>query len=167
MNKKILISILSLFPIYGCVPECYYGDLFDDITDYDVMPNIFLEEGIKLDDPLGEIDIEELKRQMQAFEKCTNISVKWSCITLKVPHDWYISLCSGQQLFPCNISDKVCLDKDLPISEECPCNCRATIQDSTTIIVTPNLLLFRGELARMITGMNNPWILNDSYCFMD
>jgi hypothetical protein len=124
-------------------------------------------QGIRVDSSGEQIDLTELDRQTNMLEDCLGIPVNTDCITVKVAPDWYISPCSGQQLFPCNVDDQLCLDKGVELTEECQCNCRAIIQDENTIIVTPDLYLYRTELARMITGINNPWIEGVSHCLLD
>lgn len=117
---------------------------------------------------MEELDQEELDRQTASLEECLEISIERECLTVKVAPDWYISPCSGQEIFPCAMPKEVCLNKGLTEEdlERCPCSCRAIIQDENTIIVTPNLFLYRGELARMVTGVNNPW-RDYSHCLLD
>lgn len=86
-----------------------------------------------------------------------------------VPVDWYVSTCSGEQLIPSTPPPSSCRSKGLVIpveceyverpTPECPCVCnvRAVIQDSRYIVVTPNLKLYRAELTRLVTNVNNPW----------
>lgn len=99
----------------------------------------------------------------------SGISVLRECLTVKIAPDWYVSHCSEDymEIFPCDISPQVCIDKGLEITDECPCRCRSAIQDENIVITTPNLYLFRGELARMITGCNNPWFSPISQCLVD
>jgi hypothetical protein len=164
MSKlKVMLAILTLT---GC-NTCYRNG-YGNITSYEVDPAIITAGGIRVDDPLRELDLEELDRQTDFLEDCLEIPIERDCLTVKVAPDWYISPCSGQELFPCEMPEQVCLDKELTEEdlEVCPCSCRAIIQDETTVVVTPNLLLYRGELARMITGENNPWP-NYSHCLLD
>lgn len=166
MKKLILLCLVLLTT---CVtPPCYHNNYLN-ITDYQVHVDSITPHGIKVDSSGEEVDLREIDRQVDALEECLETSIQRTCLRIKVAPDWYISECSGQQLFPCDINDQVCLDKGLTEEdlEICPCNCRATIQDENTIIVTPDLRLLRGELARMITGINNPWIPEISPCLMD
>jgi hypothetical protein len=148
---------------------CYWNG-YMNITSYVVNPTTMTEGGIRVDDPEEQLDLDELDRQTDSLEECLGMTIERDCLTVKVAPDWYISECSGQELFPCEMPDSVCLSPDKGLTEEdlerCPCNCRAIIQDETTVIVTPNLLLYRGELARMVTGENNPWP-NYSSCLLD
>ncbi len=86
-----------------------------------------------------------------------------------VPTDWYVSACSKQQLVPSTPPCSACRSKKLvipdkccglrlPTSEcKCVCNMRAVVQDNYAIVTAPNLLLYKAELARLITNVNNVW----------
>ncbi len=80
-----------------------------------------------------------------------------SCMLVKLAPDWYTSKCSGEQIFPCNVPLVSCTSKGFIPTAECPCACRAMIQDNTTIIVTPNLKLLPAYLTTLLTSCNNPW----------
>jgi hypothetical protein len=165
--KKCIILVLTLF-LFNCPDENCYPNNYPNITSYEINITNTTNTGINIDDPLEEIDIEELERQTSALEECLGVTIDRNCLLVKVAPDWYISPCSGNQLFPCNINIQECLDKGLTLEdlEECPCNCRARIQDNNIIIVTPDLLIYRGELARMVLGVNNPWP-RYSHCLQD
>ena len=153
--QKIITINLVLF-LSNCSFNGYNYP-FDTITNYNVNINKVSPDGIQVDDERNELNLLELDRQTNALEKCLGITIYRTFFKVKVAPDWYISKCSGQQLFPCDDDGHGCEDKDLPITEECPCNCRARIQNNNIIVVTPNLLLYRAELARMVTKRNNPW----------
>lgn len=146
--------------------QCY-DNRYMNITSYEVEPSVVTESGIWVDPSGYQVDLIELDRQVDDFEECSGFTVKRNCLTVKIASDWYVSPCSGQQVFPCRINPRVCTDKDIEITEECPCRCRAMIQDENTIVTTPNLYLFRGELARMVLGINNPWVDGISHCLLD
>lgn len=86
-----------------------------------------------------------------------------------VPIDWYVSSCSGEQLVPSKANPALCEAKGLTIPEQCrwvakpssecpcPCNFRAVIQDDWWIVTAPNLKLFKAELLRLVTSVNNVW----------
>ncbi len=164
---KYFLLILGIFLI-SCLDDNCYRNGYPNITSYEINQTGITTGGVNFDDPLEELDVEELDRQTDYLEECLELTIERTCLLVKVAPDWYYSDCSGQQLFPCDIDIQVCLDKELTLEDldECPCNCRATIQDDNTIIVTPDLLLYRGELARMVIGENNPW-LNYSSCLLD
>jgi len=92
-----------------------------------------------------------------------------------IPKGWYVSKCSKQQMIPSRVNYKLCEQKKLngkhiKIEEECrqhthptelcpcPCNVRSAIHDNFWIVTTPDFRLFKAELARLVTGQNNPWI---------
>ena len=89
----------------------------------------------------------------------TSKATSTSCIKVKVPDSLYQSSCSGEWLFPCDVDDQYCRAKGIEPTEECPCDCRATVQDSNVIVTNHKLNLFRAELARMVTACNNPWLV--------
>ncbi|MEA3272143.1 MAG: hypothetical protein U9P90_00570 [Patescibacteria group bacterium] len=94
-------------------------------------------------------------------------TINRDCLIVKIASDWSVSSCSGQQVFPCDINPAVCEAKGIEVTDECPCMCRSMLQDENTVVTTPNLYLFRGELARMVTGCNNPWFAPISQCLVD
>lgn len=138
--------------------------------------------------PEHQLDPNEIDWQVDELEKCLNenfkanpiiseedaspengwcyqrkfdkpIEIKRECLEVKVPDDLYQSVCSGQWLFPCDINPQACRDKGLEPEERCNCDCRAMIQDNNKIITNHKLNVFRGELARIITNCNNPWVV--------
>lgn len=91
-----------------------------------------------------------------------------------IPESWYVSKCSGQQMIPSRVYYKLCEQKKLngepiKIEEECrqhthptelcpcPCNVRSSIHYNFWIVTTPDFRLYKAELARLVTGQNNPW----------
>lgn len=83
-----------------------------------------------------------------------------SCLRIKIPANWYISPCTGEQLFPCDIPPWSCGMKGITPTDECPCACRAIIQYHDNIITTPNLKLYKGELVKLLTDYWNPWLID-------
>jgi hypothetical protein len=84
-----------------------------------------------------------------------------SCIRVGVPPDWYISKITGIQVFPCTVGPQRCIEKGLcPVgatAAECPCACRAQIQDETTIWTVPEGRLLSSSVVTLLTGCINPW----------
>lgn len=165
------IFVLICFLFCGCDYEGYWNG-YMNITDYDINLDAVTPRGIYVDTSGFEIDLEEIDRQVDFLENClqensiiSQIHREW--FVVKIAPDWFVSECSGQQIFPCEMPDSVCENKDLEITEECPCMCRSAIQDENTVVTTPNFYLFRGELARMATGYNNPWFYPVSGCLLD
>jgi hypothetical protein len=185
--RCILLAALLLFT--ACEPEeecCYEDSHLANITFYSVKANRHTPNGIGLDDPLNPehvLDAAEIDRKMDAFEACLNknflnnpyvveenghclrtnfedgISIKRHCLTIKVPDDLYKSKCSDEWLFPCDVDDQYCLAKGIVPTEECPCSCRATVQDNNNLITNHVLNVLWGELARVVTTCNNPWVV--------
>ena len=95
------------------------------------------------------------------------VNRKW--FGVYIPPDWYVSKCSGEQLIPSSVSYKLCEVKGLDIpttchmvttpTASCPCVCnvRSVIQNNFWIVVTPNLKLFKAELIRLVSNVNNVW----------
>lgn len=158
MWNLFLILLLLLSSCHN--NDCYLNN-YSNITNYKVKITRHTPNGIALDDPGNLLDDEEIDRVVNEVEECLGRGVKKNCLIIKIPKDFYISPCSGKLLFPCNINKQICIDKGLEVSEECPCHCRSIIQDENYIITTPDLENFKGELVRMITGINNPWINED------
>lgn len=152
-----MFRYLPTILLIGCLTPCYHND-YANITNYEVISDTSTPDGISVDSSGFLIDLNEIDRLVTEFENCYG-TVNRECLTVKVAPDWYVSECSGQQLFPCDIDEAICIEqKKVTPTKECPCNCRAMIQDENTIIVTPDLRLLQGELARMVSGFNNPWI---------
>lgn len=80
--------------------------------------------------------------------------------------DWYVSRCTGKQLFPCGISKADCdrARADKGLAGNCPCACRATVQSLRSVVTAPNLELFPGTLFALVTGCTTPWMAPFSAC---
>ncbi len=87
------------------------------------------------------------------------VQIKRDCITVKVPDDLYTSMDGKRLLFPCDVNPQLCKDKGFEDATKETCNCRATVQDGNYVITEPRLEVFRAELARIVTGCNNPWVI--------
>src|SRR5258706_6836843 len=80
-----------------------------------------------------------------------------ACLKVAVAPDWYTSPYSGEQIFPCSVGPQRCLEKGQVVDDEHPCQCRAQIQDMTTIWVTPNRRLLSAYVVTVMTGCLSPW----------
>lgn len=118
-----------------------------------------------------------LDAKTAALEKClaqagAGWQVRRDWFVVLVPPDWYVSVCSGQQLVPSTPNCRLCIDqKKLPLpakccglrlpTKECPCVCnmRAVVQPGRppAVVTAPDLRLYKAELARLVTGVNFPW----------
>jgi len=160
------IVLLGSLLLICCNNPCYYNS-YADVTNYKIFLNRTTASGIRVDDLEEEISLEEIDQRTRELEACLQITIDRRCITVLIPHDWYISECSGEQLFPCFVKDSLCEEKMRAegmsneqieiILAKCPCACRATIQNEEIIVTAPNLKLYKAELARMVTGVNDPW----------
>lgn len=80
------------------------------------------------------------------------------CVKVATAPDWYVSKCTGEQFFPCGVPLESCQVKGLVPTAECPCACRAMIENNTTIWATPNRRLLPGYAVTLMTGCNYPWV---------
>jgi hypothetical protein len=153
----ISILILSISGI-SCGEDSCYTYNFINITAYEFKETAKTKLGITVSDYSGRLDLDLLDKKVLELENCLNMSIDYSCVSVLVPPDFYMSRCSGQELFPCDIDPQICIDKGLIPTEECPCACRGAIQNDFIIVTTPDTVTFKGELTRLITGINNPWL---------
>ncbi len=173
--KSMIKQYILFIVLYGCgtrKPECYPEALYGNYTQYKELP-------------VGGLDSALLDSTTQAVVEClAPLKMQWltpqeatdaqcygyptlelrSCLQVRLAPDWYVSKCSGEQLFPCSVPYASCAQKGLTPNKECPCACRAMIQDDTMIIVTPNLKLYPAYLTTLLTGCNNPWTPSLAKC---
>ena len=180
-----LIILLSFVILFLTSSDCRKNNSFfcrnnnyKNITEFSVEVETTTENGIPVDTSGQEVDLDQIDELTIQLEECLDIVIPRDCFIVKVAPNWYNSQCSGQEVFPCNTPISVCLAKEditiddlclLPLGEECPpnkcrCACRATIQDNFIIVTTPDLRLYKAELARMVLGINNPWTAEYSHC---
>jgi len=179
----ILCACQHIFP---SSPVCYRDRGYATITRYRVVPNVTSKSGIKVDDNNSGFPVEEIERDVGELEECLATKIKRNCIEVKIADDWVVSPCTGRQYFPCGISPEVCKKKiksgalkmistspcqaDRVMGTlfkvvsghrepctECICGCAATIQRNRVIVTTPDLYLFKAELARLVTNINDVW----------
>jgi len=167
-----------------------YNIYFANVTEYPVIPDTYTAKMVQVDTSGLEVNLADIDRRVDEVEQCltkrfpdgqlsNRIIVDAHCrapsflpavnrseLTIKIAPDWRNG-CSGQQVFPCGVDPKYCIAKDITPTAECPCACRSAIQDDTTIVVTPNLYLLKGDLLRIITGCNFPWVPGLQECFSD
>lgn len=73
---------------------------------------------------------------------------------------WGLNCDGTEQVLPFATPDAMCKGKEA--TDACPCRYRAIIQctpasEPCTVVVTPNLKLFKDALVRLLTGSTNPW----------
>lgn len=164
-----VLFIATLVWAASCPPR--YRGGFLNVTDYKVGRGRRTPGGVLV---VGDVPGERVDQKVAELDACLR-RAGFSAIRKKrfgvfVPPDWYVSKCSGEQLIPSRMPCRLCTEaKGLPLPQkccglakptlECPCVCnaRAAIQDDFWIVTAPNLKLFKAELARLVTGVNNPW----------
>jgi len=174
------ISLLAIFALLlvGC-PRKGYRSWFSNVTNYkyDVKKAKKTPAGVRYFAPAKD-DTQAFRDKLDVLTHelaacLPKIDPKWQVrrdwFVVFVPPDWYVSTCSKQQLVPSTPPCRGCRKKGLDIPDkccglrkptaECPCVCnmRAVVQDNYVIVTSPNLLLYKAELARLITNNNNVW----------
>lgn len=135
--------LLVLF-LAACTTDAAFG--FSNVTDYPVNPTVETPRGFQVDTSGQTVDLNRLDALVAEFEACSGKSV--DSLTVKIAPDYYISECSGSQLFPCDIPESVCGGTPIP---ECPCACAGTVQ-GTVIVVPPSLAALKHELHHLVLG---------------
>lgn len=177
---KLLPKLLFLLLIpqisSSCKKDhCYFTDNYATLSHYSTKNKKVSRtpEGITVYLNGADIDLKKIDDIVDSLEICLGIKIHRECFEIYIPTDWYISTCSGEQLLPIAAPHEQCEAKGLELPENCwglnhptdacPCVCnyRVSTQRNFLIVVTPNLKLLKAELARLVTGVNNPWIDND------
>jgi hypothetical protein len=176
--KYLLVAGLAL--LLACdAPRHCYGTTRPNFTAYVVTASALTPAGLALDDPQGLLDplvvdgtvsrVSDCLRQFETQplspeEARDNVCYgdhfeagPRSCVVVKVAPDWRRSPCSGEQVFPCWVGDGPCLAKGEQPSPECPCSCRAVIQNQDVVVTTPDLRLFPAALVSLATDCDSPW----------
>lgn len=167
---RFLFCVMVVLLI-GC-PVNSYRRNFTNVTNYkpDLKAVQKTAKGIRYWAPSG-VDVrDDVDRLTDELEKCLGISIRRDWFGVYIPSDAYVSACSGQWLVPSVPDCYLCIDqKGLPLpkkccglrkpTKECPCVCnmRSVVQDGWLIITTKTLMLYKDELARLVTGVNFPW----------
>lgn len=177
---------LLLVVAIGCntTPPCYPSN-YPNYTAYQVTVTHDTAGGIHLDDPTHQLDPDRVDRTVQRVQECLaslntvplsneefaqaecygSVALETrSCFVVKLAPDWHVSQCSTEELFPCSVPDVSCTEKGLTPTPECPCQCRAMVQDNTVLITTPNMRLFPAYLTTLLTGCNRPWTTRLAPC---
>lgn len=180
--SALALGALVLFsgcPSTGENISCYPSHQFSSFTQYSFRGTYSTPRyGIEVDDPQRQLDIPQLEGTLSNVEACmqqfvtvplTEVELKEadcvgavvpevrSCLQIQTAPDWQLSACTGEQVFPCAVGNQRCFEKEQIPTEQCPCSCRAIVQDNQTIIVTPNLRLLPANLVTLMTGCLNPW----------
>ncbi len=172
----ILVSTVLLCSTSSC-PRPHYRSYFSNVTHYryDLRKAKKTPGAVRYFAPSKD-DNEDFRFRLDALtselELCLQPHwvVRRDWFVVLVPDDWYMSACSQEQLVPSTPSCKLCQEqKKLPLpdkccglrlpTKECPCVCnmRAVVQDNYVVVTAPNLKLYKAELARLVTNVNNVW----------
>lgn len=177
-------AVVFILTTVNCGIDCYDA-WYPNYTKYGFKETTKTKLGIRVEDPNNELDldrldaitldvidclkgIKELTLAEQVDAECLRgyhfeSDIK-SCFSVKVP-EWHYSPCTpGEQLFQCSVGDGPCLFKGLTPTKECPCLCRAMIEDNAMVLTTPNLKLYPAYLVTLLTGCNLPWTPTLSKC---
>lgn len=133
--------------------EAYFND-GQNITDYPVDINTYTPGGIAVDATDTAVDLDKLDDLTSELEACLGLTINRQCFAVKIAPDWYISECTGTELFPCDFSQARC-DAFRPEGSLCPCNCAGVIQDGNFIIVPPGLAAYKHELLHVSLGLSD------------
>lgn len=150
-----------------------------ETTAYPLTVTRHTPRGVAVDDPRGEIADAAVDRAFDVVEAClaalprtmtggdaltmgcsykdVPAAIDRASLLVVIPPDWHVSKCSGEQLFPCHITDAGCDTKGLSREPECPCQCRHAVQQRSALIVTPNAKLLPAAIVETVTGCANPW----------
>jgi hypothetical protein len=132
--------------------------MYQNITDYSFSEDSSSPEGVALDTNGWPVDAGEIDARVRQVEACLGTEIPRDCLHVVIASDWYVSPCTGVALFPCDMPQEVCDAKEMPgQTEACPCACRSIVQNYDTIVTTPELSNFAGELARLVSGNNAVW----------
>jgi hypothetical protein len=153
---------LSLLLITACEPapcESQWGYLLrGDYPAYTFEATYRTRSGIEVDTSSNEypralatsVDI-----AVGQLEACLETSIDRSSFRVKIPDDWSYSCDGSDEVLPFTAVTGMCKGKTA--TEECPCRYRAIVQCPDIVVVTPNLLLFKDALTRLLTGSVDPW----------
>lgn len=133
-------------------------------TDYPFKVTGHSPAGIPVDDPRGDLDLTALDAKVSSVLGCLGAGPLPREFGVKVAPDWSVSACSGQQVFPCAIGPEGCQAKGLTPTADCPCRCRAVVQDNAIIVTVPAMTVLPGRLVSLLTGAENPWLSEFAEC---
>lgn len=153
MKKYIILALLC-----GCDPGPFPNNYSPNYTSLRFTETTTTPSGVSVDDPRSELDLVLVDQVIAKTLQCMHVSATLPPeFGVKVPERWWVSSCTGSQIFDCNIGNEGCYAKGQTPTAECPCKCRAVVQDNRYIITTPNMVVLPGRLITLITGIENPW----------
>lgn len=178
---KICIVSCTLYIIACVEPNICLDYNYENQFNYNINVTNITKDGINVDSSGQHVNLDEIDRLTNETERCLvrlfgnpphipdyiaessdclynsfEIPFNRECVVVKIPDDWVYSCDRTQQLLPHRAPQELCNQKGLQYNQNCPCLWRAGIQDNS-IVVTPNLYLYKDPLIRLTTGCNNPW----------
>jgi hypothetical protein len=160
---RILLVIVVLV---GCNDRCYLGGYLS-LTNYKVDGCVETTGGVRVCNDFWQVDLDFVDSRVDELEECLGVKIKRGCFAILIPNDWFISACSGEQMLPVAAPYSQCEYKGIYLPEECrglskpttecPCVCtyRTALQDDFYIVTPPDLKLFKVDLSRLVTNINN------------
>ena len=153
-RAAIILSALWL----ACTPAPWgqrYGYYLDTYPSYPFQRTMVTPGGVEVDLSGQAVSIDAIDASVREVEECLGKSIDRRAFRVKVPADWRKNCDGTQEVLPFQTPDRFC--KGEAATPDCPCRYRALLQEPNIVIATPNLLLFKDALVRLITGSTNPW----------
>lgn len=150
-RRRWVLPALSLLTA-ACEMPCFPNSA-RNTTAYAIEPERTTPRGIAVDGSGFAVDLAAMDEIVDALEQCLGTEIPRECLTVKIAPDWYVSPCSGAELFPCDIPQTLCENA----TAECPCRCAGTVQDDTVAVTTPNLASLAHEVTHIATGIPDPF----------
>ena len=162
MKSKITLACLGV-ALGACAPApCYPEDGLSNFTSYPTPgPTSPADQAFvqKVAACLAPLNDHWLSPEEAMAAECLGprkIEVR-SCIRVAVVPEWHWNCSGTDQVFSCSVGDQRCLEKGEHPTPECPCSCRAQIQDDTVVWTTPNRRLLAAYIITLLTGCLSPW----------
>jgi hypothetical protein len=158
------LGVLFMCAASGCEPapcEQRWGyRLRGDSPAYAFQPTLRTPEGIEVDasaNPHPGALAARVALAVDQLEACLETPIERRTLRVKVPDDWGPSCDGSDEVLPFVAAVGECKGKTA--TETCPCRYRAIVQcgEPCIVVATPNLLLFKDALTRLVTGSADPW----------
>lgn len=161
MKYTALVIFLALLSCSYDGPYYCYGNNYATLKQYNIDFTEKTPGGIWVDTTGQNVDLARIDELTDELEACLGTPIGRECIGVKIPDDWFVSECSGEELLPIPADPALCLAKGLTEDEVARCGCywRVETQNNNIIVVPPGLKLYKAELARIVTGENNVWVV--------
>ena len=131
--NKLFLGILCAVLFSGCYgdSDCYDNNQ-PNVTDYDCQEVDYTPDGILVCTNGYPVNYDKIDLYISEVEDLLGEDLRTGCFAVLIPDDLYVD---EQQYFPCG-EDR----------------CITAIQDGNTLVTTPDLRGFKGELVRMMLG---------------